>query len=90
MGPKLDVLLGAVLTYFIITLIPKSNKTLTTTDTLITLTNLTILNDQKIYQLKNCRICIDFFDFLGFFLQGSHLQRIASQRYVLVHLTVVA
>ena len=66
MGPKLDVLLGAVLTYFIITLIPKSNKTLTTTDTLITLTNLTILIDQKIYQLKNYRICIDYFDFLCF------------------------
>ena len=89
MGPKLDVFLCAVLTYFIITLIPKSNKTLTTTDTLITLTNLTILIDQKIYQLKNCRICIDYFDFLVF-LQWSHLQRIASQRYVLVHLTVVA
>ena len=65
MGPKLAVLLCAVLTYFI-TLIPKSNKTLTTTDTLITLTNLTILIDQKIYQLKNYRICIDYFDFLCF------------------------
>ena len=63
MGPKLVVLLCAVLTYCI-TLIPKSNKTLITTDTLITLTNLTILIDQKIYQLKNCRICIDCFDFL--------------------------
>ena len=70
MGPKLVVLLCVVLTYFI-TFIPKSNKTLTTTDTLTTLTNLTILIDQKIHQLKNCRICIDFFDFLVFFAKVS-------------------
>ena len=70
MVPKLAVLLCAVLTYCI-TLIPKSNKTLITTDTLTTLTNLTILNDQKNYQLNKCRICIDFFDFLVFFAKVS-------------------